>query len=133
MTPNLLIQLAESIQHNRDRAEATIHSMRDDLVALEPPGNNESLVNRIHRRSLLYGIARMDAWMERMDAALDRIHSGTFGTCVDCEDQIRERRLIAQPWSERCTVCEERHELSIPSGATDFQSNSFFERPGRPA
>jgi DnaK suppressor protein len=131
MTPQLLHQLAESIQHNRDRAEATINSMRDALVALEPPGNDESVVNRLNRRSLLHGIARTHAWKERMDAALSRIEVGTFGTCMDCDDPIRERRMVAQPWSERCTVCEERHELSVMNDATEFRATTFNDLPGR--
>ena len=107
--------------------------MRAALLALEPPGPDESLVNRVHRRSLLYGIARTHAWKEQMDAALDRIESGTFRICCDCEESIRERRLIAQPWSKRCTVCEERHELSTGNDTPDYQSANPVNQLGRHA
>src|SRR5215210_6047163 len=32
-------------------------------------------------------------------AALDRIHDGTFGACVRCDEQISAKRLNAVPWA----------------------------------
>jgi len=48
--------------------------------------------------------------LERVSEALKRLDAGTFGTCVECEDDIAERRLRALPFALRCTSCEEERE-----------------------
>jgi RNA polymerase-binding transcription factor DksA len=131
MTFQLLNQLTASIKHNRDHAESTIDSLRAALVNLEPPSDSESLRTHIERKNLLEGLARTQAWKEQMDAALARIDSGVYGICVDCGDQIRERRLMAQPWSARCTFCEERHELALLK--SENGANVSEAQPGRHA
>ena len=37
-----------------------------------------------------------------IDAALQRIDAGTYGTCVVCGREIGEERLEARPWSSLC-------------------------------
>ncbi len=38
--------------------------------------------------------------------ALRRLDAGTYGICVECEDDISERRLRAIPFAKRCHECE---------------------------
>ena len=46
----------------------------------------------------------------RIDEALTRLDAGEYGLCVECDDEIAERRLRALPFAVRCTSCEERRE-----------------------
>lgn len=43
-------------------------------------------------------------------AALARLESGDYGTCVDCGEAIPAARLQAQPFAIRCVACQERRE-----------------------
>jgi|SRR5579859_4254882 len=45
-----------------------------------------------------------------IDAALDRLERGEYGTCIDCEEGIAPRRLAAIPWAARCVPCQEATE-----------------------
>jgi DnaK suppressor protein len=36
--------------------------------------------------------------------ALRRIHLGTYGICLDCEEEISPKRLVALPWTSLCLV-----------------------------
>ena len=45
-----------------------------------------------------------------IDAALARIDNGTYGTCVDCGDQVSEARLEVHPQAARCVACQTREE-----------------------
>ena len=45
-----------------------------------------------------------------IDAARERIASGTFGLCPDCGGAIAPARLRANPAALRCTECQSRHE-----------------------
>jgi RNA polymerase-binding transcription factor DksA len=40
-----------------------------------------------------------------IDAALDRLHAGTFGTCVGCGEPISVERLNAVPHTPFCKDC----------------------------
>jgi DnaK suppressor protein len=46
----------------------------------------------------------------RIDDALVRLAAGQYGSCVECDDEISERRLRALPFAECCQACEERRE-----------------------
>ncbi|HKW74135.1 MAG TPA: TraR/DksA family transcriptional regulator [Terriglobales bacterium] len=43
----------------------------------------------------------------QVEAALSRMESGTFGQCVNCEQEININRLNAVPWSRYCITCQE--------------------------
>jgi len=45
-----------------------------------------------------------------IENALLRIARGTYGYCVDCEDEIAVERLQANPAAERCVPCQEKFE-----------------------
>ena len=46
-----------------------------------------------------------------IDAALNRIEDGTFGTCTNCGKQIPEERLEARPWASLCIDCQRAADL----------------------
>lgn len=46
--------------------------------------------------------------LARIEAALRRIEENPdeFGLCLECEEEIAERRLAAMPYVERCVDCQ---------------------------
>ena len=56
-------------------------------------------------------------------AALQRLETGEYGTCVDCGRAIEEARLKAVPWTPYCLEDQEKHdrEREEPSA---FQASS---------
>lgn len=46
--------------------------------------------------------------LARIEAALRRIEENPddFGLCLECEEEIAERRLAAMPYVERCVECQ---------------------------
>ncbi|WP_416897138.1 MAG: TraR/DksA family transcriptional regulator [Minwuia sp.] len=45
------------------------------------------------------------AELRRIDAALARIDEGEFGYCLDCGEEISEKRLEVDPATPRCIDC----------------------------
>lgn len=43
--------------------------------------------------------------LRRIDAALDRIEQGTYGTCARCGEPISAERLEAVPTAPLCRTC----------------------------
>jgi RNA polymerase-binding protein DksA len=48
--------------------------------------------------------------LTEIDAALRRIEDGTYGTCVNCGQEIPRERLEAYPWASLCIGCKRRSE-----------------------
>ncbi len=46
----------------------------------------------------------------KIDVALRRLNEDTYGVCLECGDEIAERRLRALPFAVRCKDCEEARE-----------------------
>lgn len=51
---------------------------------------------------------------KRIIRALDMIDEGTYGMCVDCHNQISEKRLTSFPNATRCLLCQEAFEDGMP-------------------
>jgi RNA polymerase-binding transcription factor DksA len=48
--------------------------------------------------------------LRAIEAARQRMESGTYGDCVKCETEIPYERLLVQPAAERCAPCQEMYE-----------------------
>ena len=40
-------------------------------------------------------------------AAIKRLRDGSYGLCLDCQDEIHRDRLLRHPHVERCVSCQE--------------------------
>jgi len=48
--------------------------------------------------------------LSEIDTALVRIDDGSYGTCVNCRQEIPRERLDANPWATLCIDCKRRSE-----------------------
>ncbi len=46
--------------------------------------------------------------LRAIEVALQRVEAGTYGICVDCEEEIAAARLKAVPWTKVCINCKEK-------------------------
>jgi DnaK suppressor protein len=46
--------------------------------------------------------------LRAIEAAIERIENGTYGTCTMCEQEISLVRLNAVPWTSVCIACKEK-------------------------
>ena len=51
-------------------------------------------------------LERDETTLREIDAALDRIEEGTFGTCEACQGGIGKVRLRALPYCRNCIDCQ---------------------------
>jgi RNA polymerase-binding protein DksA len=56
-------------------------------------------------------VTRDVAELSEVDAALNRIANGSYGTCSGCGEPIGWPRLNAQPTADRCIACQEKREV----------------------
>jgi DnaK suppressor protein len=56
--------------------------------------------------------------LRELEAARARLGAGSFGHCIDCQEQIEYTRLRAQPAALRCIDCQRIYEGTHARPAT---------------
>lgn len=51
--------------------------------------------------------------LNRIHRALQRLRTNSYGTCIDCGNEIERKRLEAIPEAERCTECQHSYEQNL--------------------
>ena len=46
--------------------------------------------------------------LRAIDDALARVENGSYGICIECEEEISAARLKAVPWTKVCITCKEK-------------------------
>lgn len=89
-------RLEKQIAQSNKYPETGDDSMDDDAQETEELGNAKA--------------AEVDSRkeLEAVDAALDRIATGTYGKCAQCGDEIDKERLLAYPAANRCLKCSSK-------------------------
>lgn len=88
----------ELLAGGSDREEILIENAAEDFDRLQQQLNREVAIRNLDRESKL---------LKEVQAALNRMDEGMFGTCLRCEEDIPEKRLNALPWAAYCVPCQE--------------------------
>ena len=89
-----------------------------DGIAIEKSADPMDEIQYASERDLaICNVDRDSAVLRQVKAALRRIDDGSFGTCMDCELPIGQKRLVAVPWASRCIRCQEAADREGQDGA----------------
>jgi DnaK suppressor protein len=67
-----------------------------------------------YTKEFLFGQTNTDrAILNMIDEALKRIRSEEYGTCVNCQEEMQQKRLEAVPWAKHCITCQEKKEQGL--------------------
>lgn len=70
--------------------------------------------NNAYSRELLFSLSDGERHtLLRIEEALARIESGSYGICTNCGNEIRPGRLKAMPWARYCIDCQELAEKGM--------------------
>ena len=84
---------------------------REDLWIVQSNEQIETVQLAGQREFAARTLERETKNLTQIDAALKRIEHGEFGTCLDCEEAIARKRLVALPWAGYCLHCQELHDV----------------------
>lgn len=90
------------------QAELSAGLRSRDEIAIERSADQADEIQRALERELV--IRNLDSrahLLRNVTAALRRIDDGTFGVCVECEEEINPKRIAAVPWTALCIKCQE--------------------------
>ena len=70
--------------------------------------------NNAYSRELLFSLSDGERHtLLRIEEALSRIESGSYGICTNCGNEIRPGRLKVMPWARYCIDCQELAEKGM--------------------
>jgi DnaK suppressor protein len=82
--------------------------------ASEPGSKSGDWIDQSSQESDLHvhlALKQTDSKLLRaIEEAIHRIDNGTFGICLDCENEIPALRLEAVPWTRVCVDCKEKRD-----------------------
>ena len=93
------------IEKTREVAEQDFNVNPDDLS-----DQTDLAVTEITRNLAFRLRDRERKLLSKIEGALSRIEEGSFGACLDCEEDIETKRLEARPVSTLCLNCKEVQE-----------------------
>ena len=77
-----------------------------DVGAGEDEGGSEGDLTRFERDRIRARIAEETAYLEVIDAALERTQGRSWRKCASCGEPIGDARLEALPATELCVTCK---------------------------
>ncbi len=101
---NQLKSLEQEIEHDRE-------SLARDGVTER--GGNDLGDESSHELQTILGVDKAERDVNELihvEAAIKRLQQGTYGKCIDCDDDIGSSRLQVNPVAERCIDCQEKLE-----------------------
>ena len=108
------------------QAELGLGLRRREALAIEASADELDQIQHAQERDFAMGaLDRESVRLREISAALGRIDRGTFGICLNCEEEIGAKRLAAVPWTSLCIVCQEVAEQTA-SNSQDQDKQPFL-------
>lgn len=119
MTKKQLRQFKKLLIEKRDEMLKDLGQLKDREVAAtlkDASGENSAYsfhmadvgTDNMEREKAFFFATREGKFLNHIEAALQRVEDGTYGTCGDCQQPIPEERLLAVPTATRCVPCKEK-------------------------
>jgi DnaK suppressor protein len=106
MKKNELQGFRESLETRQ--AELSDSRSHREALTIETSADELDRIQHAQERDFAMGsLGRESARLREVRGALDRIDAGSFGICLNCEEDIGAKRLAAVPWAAFCIVCQE--------------------------
>ena len=111
-----------SAQHD----ELTRTTGRRDGIAIERTADALDETQFAAQRELTTrSLERESQLLRDVRAAMGRIADGSYGTCLECEEDISHKRLNAVPWAKLCISCQQAADRNPRHG---FEPQEFLPK-----
>ena len=101
------------LEEERARKIALLPALRADIVSANAARQNSNVDDEHDPEgaTIAFELSQASALLDQsssglaqIEAALERIAAGTYGSCAVCGDRIAEGRLEARPWTPFCIL-----------------------------
>jgi len=94
----LLRSVTESEKHGREADEEATQDIADKAA------------NSYTKEFLFHLSDENRRVLQLISEALERMKSGSYGLCPECEQEVQQKRLEAMPWARHCIGCQEKQD-----------------------
>lgn len=95
-------------------------SNREGIAIEKSPDALDEVQHAAERELAIRNLDRESNLLRNVRGALRRIHDGSYGTCLHCEEEISPKRLAAVPWTAYCIQCQELADKNAAEGNEQF-------------
>lgn len=103
------------IEHQEQILSLYEHDLRVGQQASDE--GTEDIVDRAnnsYNREFMFALSDTERQLLiEIDQALQRMDTGTYGSCANCSTEITKARLRALPWARYCIDCQEQVERGV--------------------
>ena len=109
------------------QAELTGGRANREAIAIQTTADELDRIQQAQERDFAMGVIDRDSLrLREIRAALQRIDHGSFGFCLNCEEEIASKRLAAVPWTAFCIRCQEAVDRNL--GKNEAASRDLLGR-----
>ena len=112
MKKALLDDLKKSLETRLDEITEELETAKANSRPVELDQQAVGRVSRIdaiqQQQIHLNSLKNLESQRQLIEAALSRVKTDDYGYCLQCEELIEEKRLIARPESPICLKCARR-------------------------
>jgi DnaK suppressor protein len=105
-------ELARQILESKIREAAPTRGLRDSIRIHQVADPVDMTQLAAEREMAVQNLDRESALARRLRSAMERLDDGSYGVCLQCEEEISPKRLAAIPWAELCIQCQEMADRS---------------------
>ncbi len=106
MTTKELADFRTVLEARQTELEALLRNR--EVIAVNLNSDVLDQIQHAQEREMAIGnLERASSRLSEVRTALQRIQLGTFGICLDCEEEVSLKRLAALPWATLCLACRE--------------------------
>src|SRR3974377_563795 len=115
------------LEHFKQLLTTTLEKMeqpirkRDEIAIENAPDDIDRVQGAVERELAIRQLESNFSRIQSVKLALARSEDGTYGTCMECEQEISPKRLKAVPWASCCVHCQEiadRERIKLEREAT---------------
>jgi RNA polymerase-binding transcription factor len=123
---NADIKMARQILESQLREAAPSRGLSDSIRIQQLADPVDMTQEAVERDLAVQILDRESALVRRLRSAIDRVRDGSYGICLECEEEISPKRLNAIPWADLCIDCQERADdlASQRERTTAFEDRS---------
>lgn len=96
-----------TLLHGKHAEATTALGRRDGLVTERTADALDEVQFAAARELSARSLEREAGVLREVRAALGRIAEGSYGVCLQCEEEISQKRLNAVPWATLCIDCQQ--------------------------
>jgi DnaK suppressor protein len=110
----------QEILERKEAELARVLRNRDGIAIEKSADQMDEIQHATERDMEIRNVDRESNLLREVKAGLRRIHDGSFGTCIQCDEAISPKRLAAVPWAPRCVQCQEAADRDRQDGTESF-------------